>query len=105
MTPKHPPMTAGQVELLTQAVATAQERDHLRSMVIHRETDCQDPHCWLRWSVWHAAAIRDAARLQSMGTRLVLAERALRLLIKGQPAEAAIAAWQTANHQEKHTNA
>lgn len=84
-------------ELLAQAVATAMERDHLRNLYAHLVGgDCDDPHCPDRWAIWKTKAEREEHRAELLGTRLALAERAIRRLLTGRPADTEIAAWRSA---------
>ena len=52
--------------------------------------------------VWRGEAATQSARAEALGTRMVLAERALHLLVRGRPAGAEVESWvRVAARQER----
>ena len=73
--------TANHRDLLTRAVDTAQDRDRWRALALELkrcDETGDDPVDGFLWRIWQDAARRANERAELLGTRLALAERALR---------------------------
>lgn len=73
-----------------ECAAVARDRDRLRQVLV---AGGGEPHVALAYL---ARAQHAEARADELGTRLALAERALRLALDRQPAKEAVAAWMDA---------